>query len=650
MSLKISAMTPAASAAATDLLEISRPSGPTTLSVTIAQVLKAAADGTGAAPTIRFASEATGLFLNAAGDLGISVGGTMRVDVSTTALTSTIPVVVPAGSAGATSINFGTAGTGLYGSSTQINAAISGNVIHATTSSGVVFTSGLRIESTTNGVVILGGQQTTAANGPIAVQNQQVFTGGACTAQTGVRIIAGVNQTSTASFAALKFELGTVVAGTGAPVFGSGGGFFIDAQTNSTSVFQVTSAGAVRAGGGTLSAPDFSFVGNTNSGFYNNSGQIRWSVGGVFVGTLSASGIIFNGDTFGLSQASAGNTTSIGGSVTSQAKTSVQFGNGGNTMSGAAGIAQINTKIATTLNQTSTASFTALNITTTETAVGSGAQSIIDAYAGAAGTTQVFNVSNTGRVYAGDGTGPLPAMSFLSLTTMGWYKYDANNMGLAIGGAGRVAFSQGGITALTAHQQYFVAGNVTTTATQATRLTNNATFTGGAGISQGGVLIDSTINQTSTAAFTSLDIVGRETALGSGAQYAINVKAGAAGTTQVFSVSNKGGLSQTFVSPSTLASGTTNDYTGTAGYSFARITANASNSTLSGISATNVPDGFQLCIINISASATLTIQNNGAGSSAANRVLTISGADVVLAAKAVIYLVYDLTSATWRQV
>lgn len=65
-------------------------------------------------------------------------------------------------------------------------------------------------------------------------------------------------------------------------------------------------------------------------------------------------------------------------------------------------------------------------------------------------------------------------------------------------------------------------------------------FTGGAGLSQIGLQINHILTQTSTAAFTNIDINRTETTLGSGAQYIINAKAGVAGTTQVFAVTNAG--------------------------------------------------------------------------------------------------------------
>lgn len=69
-----------------------------------------------------------------------------------------------------------------------------------------------------------------------------------------------------------------------------------------------------------------------------------------------------------------------------------------------AGVAQGALDIAPIINQTSTSSFTGLRIRHTETAVGSGAQKLISGQSGAAGTTEVFAVSNTGIITAAGGS------------------------------------------------------------------------------------------------------------------------------------------------------------------------------------------------------------------------------------------------------
>jgi hypothetical protein len=73
-------------------------------------------NGTAAAPALSFSGDPnTGIYNVGADQLGISTNGTLRFDVSTTATTSTLPVVHPLGAAGTPSITFtGDLNTGIY--------------------------------------------------------------------------------------------------------------------------------------------------------------------------------------------------------------------------------------------------------------------------------------------------------------------------------------------------------------------------------------------------------------------------------------------------------------------------------------------------------------------------------------------------------
>jgi hypothetical protein len=57
-------------------------------------------------------------------------------------------------------------------------------------------------------------------------------------------------------------------------------------------------------------------------------------------------------------------------------------------------------------------------------------------------------------------------------------------------------------------------------------------------------------------------------------------------------------------------------------------------------------DGRQLALWNATGQA-MTISNDAGGSSAANRVNTLTGGDLVFAGAAIVHLVYDLSSANW---
>jgi hypothetical protein len=66
-----------------------------------------AADGTAAAPSLSFSADPdTGLYRVGADQIGMAAGGVQRVALSTTALTSSLPVLAPAGTAAAPSFAF----------------------------------------------------------------------------------------------------------------------------------------------------------------------------------------------------------------------------------------------------------------------------------------------------------------------------------------------------------------------------------------------------------------------------------------------------------------------------------------------------------------------------------------------------------------
>jgi hypothetical protein len=98
-----------------------------------------------------------------------------------------------------------------------------------------------------------------------------------------------------------------------------------------------------------------------------------------------------------------------------------------------------------------------------------------------------------------------------------------------------------------------------------------------------------------------------------------------------------------------LASGSTNNYDpGNESY-FQRLTANAANSTLTGLAPNSAAqvDGEVHVIINVAASATLTLANQNAGSTATNRFLNSTGADIVLSANQAADIIYDGAATRW---
>lgn len=90
---------------------------------------------------------------------------------------------------------------------------------------------------------------------------------------------------------------------------------------------------------------------------------------------------------------------------------------------------------------------------------------------------------------------------------------------------------------------------------------------------------------------------------------------------------------------------TENDYAGATG-SFARLTANAAGTTITGFSGGT--NGRRLTIVNVG-NPNITILHQDTGSAAANRVITIGGGALNLPADGVASFVYDATTTRWRQ-
>ena len=85
--------------------------------ITVGELFKGVPDGTAAAPAIAFESDdGNGIFLSTTDTVGIATNGSSRMTVSTTAVTSTLSVIVPDGTAAAPSVAFTGSGTdtGIY--------------------------------------------------------------------------------------------------------------------------------------------------------------------------------------------------------------------------------------------------------------------------------------------------------------------------------------------------------------------------------------------------------------------------------------------------------------------------------------------------------------------------------------------------------
>lgn len=129
-------------------------------------------------------------------------------------------------------------------------------------------------------------------------------------------------------------------------------GFIIDLKTNGTTRFAVSTAGTTTTGGVTC--------GNITA--TNNNITLQLGTGRTY-STANLSTVTLGGNTL---TASSGVTAAV----------------------------QINP----TVNQTSTAGYSAIAVNVTETAVGSGTKRLIDLNAGASGTTNLFFVDNAGGI------------------------------------------------------------------------------------------------------------------------------------------------------------------------------------------------------------------------------------------------------------
>jgi hypothetical protein len=511
----------------------------------------------------------------------------------------------------------------------------------------------------TNGNLRLGGQATTGAAPPIIIYNQQTFTGGLATSQVALRINADVNQTSTADFTAQRINL-FGAGGAGAPTFGGGGGFFFDCQTNGTTQFSVTSTGSVRASTG------YFFTTATTMGFYNfGNTQTRWTLGGTDYVVFSTSGFTMLQGT-GMSAGTANQGTYIYGNVSSTAAIGVDHGNL-NAFQGASTTAQVGNRMVAGVNQSASASFTALQISMGLLTTGVGGAPVFGGGGGffldlQTNGTSVSKWTAAGRIQAGDGTIALPSLTYLSEPTTGWSRPSAGQMSLSNGGTQSVVWTAAGqfvkngyvisTNGVGANEIYGLSGGFTTAAEGPVYVYNNAQFSASTGVSQKGFRIYSDVNQTGAASFTSLYVNQSLTTgttgspvFGSGGGWLADFSSG--GATK-FSVSSDGGVAKTAISPAVMAA-TENDYAGAARAGFTRLTPNALNTVVTGLSATNIRDGHRLTVINIG-NKTLTFNHQDAGSAAANRIITSTGAAIVLTQDQTVEFMYDLTTARWRQI
>lgn len=424
--------------------------------------------------------------------------------------------------------------------------------------SGIQFFGGGGINaSTANTGIFVQGNTGGVATPSVLLNNAAAFTAGAGVAQQGIALQHGINQTSTASFVSLTIDQGLIGAGTGVPVFGSGGGFFLNFRSNSVAAFQVTNAGAVLAGPGSASLPSLAFLAETTLGFYRSgagslgfasAGAIRMTFSSTGLGLVSGSGIVYS------------TTTDIGitlrGLIATVATPSVTHDNGANVFTGSAA-SQIGTRFVYGVNQTATATFSALTMDLGLVVAGTGVP-VFGSGGGffadwRANSVSLFQVNSAGQVRVATGAGATaPSYSFVSFTTTGFYATSSTNVNLSLNSnatysfnASALNFLQGnvGIYASALNTAYFLGGNWTTAADGPFYVKNLNAFTASTAVNQKGFRIYAGVNQTSTASFTgiylnlslNLDGVTGSPVFGSGGGLLVDLQVGLVSQFQVTS-------------------------------------------------------------------------------------------------------------------
>lgn len=269
----------------------------------------------------------------------------------------------------------------------------------------------------------------------------------------------------------------------------------------------------------------------------------------------------------------------------------------------------------------------------------------------------------TPQILLADGTAAKPAYAWTTDGGMGLYRAAANSMGFSTGGAVRMTFVTAGITLASGSTTITATGTnpliltcgVTTGVGPALRFTNVNSFTGASAITQVGAALIHTVNQTSTTGFTACLIDTTQTAVGSGQQIALDCSIA---TVSKFSVAAKGAISFTPGTPAALANADADDYnaSGFTDVTFVRLAGDAGGaSAITGFVAPlavpvgGVAAGQLKILVNVSAN-NVTIKHANAGSAAANRITTTTAADVVMTQNDCMILIYDSTSALWRQI
>jgi len=218
-------------------------------------------DGTAAAPGLAFTSDLnTGLFRVGADQVAISTGGTSRLAVSTTAVSSTLPVDVPLGAVGTPSLTFtGDLNTGLFSSGADaIDIATAGTRRFGVSSAGEL--------------TVYGGNLTLNGQGDLRLADSD--------SSNYVALQAPTTVASNVTFTLPSAD------GTNGQVL----------TTNGTGTLSFTAGGgASNLADGTAATPSVNFSSDTDTGVFRaGANRLAFATNGASVGEFDGSNLKFN--------------------------------------------------------------------------------------------------------------------------------------------------------------------------------------------------------------------------------------------------------------------------------------------------------------------------------------------------------------------
>jgi len=399
-------------------------------------------DGSATAPTYSFNSGTnTGAYLVGGSGWGVSVGGTLRFDISTTAFTGTLPWRGQDGTAGAPAISFsGDTDTGVYRSgANSLDFAAGGLRIAALQTSGGVgrFYAG-------DGTVALPGVSflSDAASGMYSTG-----VGFLAFATGGTR---RMQLSSTQVYATVPFQPDDGSAGT--PIFSfnsdSDTGIYrraanaVSFTAGGTLIADVGSSGFDLQAGtlglqdGSIATPGMHFVGDTDTGFYRVASNTIRAVGGAtssatFVpnavyfedGTATLPSLTFNADIdTGFYRSGANQLDFTIGGLDQHRMTTTAWIVGTQQQSiDGTGAAPVYSFVADTNTGIYRSASDRLSISaggSSQCTIGGGA----------------LVMDNSTAIYAADGSAGSPSLTFGNDTDTGIYRFGANSLGITCGG------------------------------------------------------------------------------------------------------------------------------------------------------------------------------------------------------------------------